>query len=96
MSFGTSLILQLIGPTTQLSPLSEALFQAFRLLEANRLVLFGDESFLSKPAWVKYQRDLATTPRQSLMNTTLEFMFQISSYSKQYIPFFTASAGIHG
>ncbi|KAL7809322.1 hypothetical protein V8C44DRAFT_366232 [Trichoderma aethiopicum] len=51
MFYGTSKVLQLAGPDACSSPLQQRLFSAFRVLEANRAILYGDATFLSENKW---------------------------------------------
>jgi hypothetical protein len=51
---GTSKMLALAGPTSLSTSLRQRLFDAFRVLEANRAIFFGDETFLAQPAWASH------------------------------------------
>ncbi|KAL6895179.1 hypothetical protein HDV57DRAFT_207 [Trichoderma longibrachiatum] len=51
MFSGTSKVLQLAGPDACSSPLQQRLFSVFRVLEANRAILYGDATFLSEKKW---------------------------------------------
>ncbi len=51
---GTSTMLTLTGPTSLSTSLRQRLFDAFRVLEANRAIFFGDETFLTQSAWASH------------------------------------------
>ncbi|KAK5993672.1 hypothetical protein PT974_07107 [Cladobotryum mycophilum] len=85
MLYGTSKILQLLGPSATYSPLRRRLFEAFRVLEANRMIIYGQDSFLSQKQWMHFQRceDTAGSGFDAL-ETMLELMIRVSSFSKGF------------
>ncbi|POR31888.1 Uncharacterized protein TPAR_07908 [Tolypocladium paradoxum] len=86
MLYGTSKMLQLAGPAEQSSSLRRQLFEAFRLLEASRAILYGEDTFLSQGEWLRFQRVQAIT-RNHLCDPVeriLTLMIQTSSFSKRF------------
>ncbi|KAL6693160.1 hypothetical protein J3F84DRAFT_86376 [Trichoderma pleuroticola] len=84
MFYGTSKILQLAGPDAYESSLQQRLLNAFRVLEANRTILFGDATFLSESKWRVYNsinHKAAETP--DCMSNITELMIQTSAFSKR-------------
>lgn len=85
MVFGTSVILQMLGPTHEFSSRQQKLFDAFRLLETNRAILYGEPTFLSQGVWSEYQQSVALKKNNSSdpMETILALMMQVSSFSQR-------------
>ena len=85
MFYGTARLFQSVGPAARLSSLSMRLFDAFCILEANRALLFGVDTFLSQDGWLLRQPGLAgqQNTMSSPMETMLILMIQISSFTKQ-------------
>lgn len=84
MLYGTSKVLQLAGPDAHPSTLQKRLLNAFRVLEANRAILYGDGTFLSEDEWSLNNRartKQATVPDP--MADIIELMIQTSRFSKQ-------------
>ena len=81
MLYGTCRIFQSKGPE-KLEPLSEWLFEAFRLLEASRAIIYGGSTFLSQDSWMKRKKTPAKDPSDP-MEPILEFLVQISTWSKR-------------
>lgn len=81
MLYGTCRIFQSKGPK-KLDPLSERLFEAFRLLEASRAIIYGESTFLFQDSWMKRKKSPATDPSDA-METMLEFLVRISTWSKR-------------
>jgi hypothetical protein len=84
MLYGTSKVLQLAGPDAHQSMLQKRLLNAFRVLEANRAILYGDDTFLSESKWsfnnrVRTKQVAAADP----MADIVELMIQTSRFSKQ-------------
>lgn len=84
MLYGTSKVLQLTGPNAHPSTLQKRLLNAFRVLEANRAILYGDGTFLSEDEWsfnnrARTKQAIAPDP----MADIIELMIQTSSFSKQ-------------
>lgn len=89
MRYGTSRLLQLAGPTESLSPLHQTLFEAFRVLEATRAVMYGDGTFLSQSAWLSYHPNPATTISGTCdpMTSIHTLIIQTSAFSYQQVEF---------
>ncbi|PNP38559.1 hypothetical protein TGAMA5MH_09640 [Trichoderma gamsii] len=84
MLYGTSKVLQLAGPYAHQSTLQKRLLDAFRVLEANRAILYGDDTFLSESKWSFNNR--VTTKQAAVpdpMADIVELMIQTSRFSKQ-------------
>jgi hypothetical protein len=54
---GLLTLLLLAGPAHSSTSLRQMLFDAFRILEANRAILLGDGTFLSQHIWVLHFPD---------------------------------------
>ena len=80
MLYGTARIIQASGTTIQSGQLSKRLFGAFKLLEANRAILYGEKTFLSQDTWPKCQQQLAIN-LASPMEIVFGFLIEISSFS---------------
>ncbi|KAF2476599.1 uncharacterized protein BDR25DRAFT_375589 [Lindgomyces ingoldianus] len=87
MFYGTSRILQLSGPAQHMSSLRQVLFEAFRILEANRAILYGVDTMLSEDAWVDFQRDLTSSREESWcpIETISSLIIQTSSFNKCFL-----------
>lgn len=81
MLYGTCRIFQSKGPG-ELEPLSERLFEAFRLLEASRAIIYGGSTFLFQDSWMNHKESLATGSLDP-MEAVLEFLVGISTWSKR-------------
>ncbi|KAH8903621.1 hypothetical protein BR93DRAFT_884966 [Coniochaeta sp. PMI_546] len=83
MCYGTSKILQMAGPTKSSSSLRRTLFDAFRVLEATRAIMYGDETFLSQDTWLSYHPSsgLKQSGAPDLMETIYTLMIQASSFA---------------
>ncbi|KAL7905235.1 fungal-specific transcription factor domain-containing protein [Trichoderma velutinum] len=84
MFYGTSKVLQLAGPDAYTSSLQQRLLNAFRVLEANRTILYGDATFLSEGKWRVYNglnHKAAENP--DCMTSITELMIQTSAFSKR-------------
>lgn len=81
MLYGTSRILQSRGTISLFGLLDKQLFGAFRLLEANRAILYGEDTFLSQKIWLSRQQNLAVNPT-SPMETIFDLVVEISSFGK--------------
>ena len=84
MLYGTSRILQSPGAINGLGPLGERFFGTFRTLEANRAIIYGEDTFLSHEPWLRHQEYLAATPTSPL-ETIRDRVIQISSFSKREV-----------
>ncbi|KAL7935946.1 fungal-specific transcription factor domain-containing protein [Trichoderma chlorosporum] len=84
MFYGTAKLLQLAGPDAYKSTLQQRLLNAFRVLEANRTILFGDSTFLSENKWrLRESTHRKNTAVPDSMTSITELMIQTSAYSKQ-------------
>lgn len=88
MFHGTSRILSLVGPEKLSSLLHRELFDAFRVLEANRAILFGDDTLLSQPAWIlqHYNRPISLTQQRRHWNpvdTIFVLKLRIATFSRR-------------
>ena len=89
MLHGTSTILTLIGPSGLSTYLHQKLFDAFRVLEINRAILFGEGTVLSQPLWVLHQSDsygvLAEgDDRPDPTDAILTLKLRVAIFSKRY------------
>lgn len=85
MLYGTSKVLQLAGLNAPQSTLQKRLLHAFRVLEANRAILYGDDTFLSEGKWSfsnRIRTKQAAIPDP--MADIIELMIQTSRFSKQF------------
>lgn len=83
MLYGTSKILDLSGTDSRSDYLRCQSFETFRLLEANRAILYGEDTVLSDYT-CKGQHDLITS---NPLDEILNFMIKISSFSKRLVFF---------
>ncbi|KAH8804371.1 fungal-specific transcription factor domain-containing protein [Xylogone sp. PMI_703] len=56
MLYGSARILCLAGPAQSITPMRQAFLEGFRVLEANRAIIYGEDSFLSKDGWLDYHK----------------------------------------
>jgi hypothetical protein len=64
------------------------MFDAFRVLEANRAVLFGDDTLLSQPTWVSHHTNFQDSGRHEFSlwdptGTIYNLKLQVAAYSKR-------------
>ncbi|KAI3559450.1 hypothetical protein CABS03_05193 [Colletotrichum abscissum] len=81
MLYGTARIIQSVGATGQSCQLDKRLFGAFRSLEANRAILYGEDTFLSQEPWSKSRGYLVANPA-SQVEAVFDLLIEISSFSK--------------
>lgn len=84
MFYGTSKVLQLAGPDAYASSLQQRLLNAFRVLEANRTIMFGDATFLAESKWRIYNsinHEAAEIP--DITASITDLMIQTSAFSKR-------------
>lgn len=62
--------------------LDRQLIGAFRLLEANRAVLYGVETFISQDAWLNHYSRYALDP-SSPVETIFCLLIEIASFSQK-------------
>jgi hypothetical protein len=89
MSHGTSTLLALAGPTRLSTSLRQMLFDAFRTLEANRAILFGDDTFLSQPIWALHHAGGHSLPGQkrghlNQLDTIFDLKVRVCTFCKRY------------
>jgi hypothetical protein len=82
MLYGTSRIIQSLGPTAQTSQIYRRLFEAFCQLEAHRAVLYGDDTFLSQDVWLKCHNHPAPNFVDPI-ETGLGALVMMASFSKR-------------
>lgn len=63
MGFGTSVLLQLMGPTSFKSPQSIAIYREIRLFEISRAALFSQHTILATPQWLLYDQECCNASR---------------------------------
>ncbi|KAK4092258.1 transcriptional regulator family: Fungal Specific TF [Purpureocillium lilacinum] len=86
MFYGTARVLQLAGPARVSLQQRRGLFGAFRVLEATRVIMYGEETFLAGEAWRGVtgvddaEADCAANP----MAEVLDLMIRASSFSKRF------------
>ncbi|KAL0767757.1 hypothetical protein CaCOL14_009996 [Colletotrichum acutatum] len=83
MLYGTARIIQSVAATRRSCQLDRRLFGAFRSLEANRAIMYGEDTFLSQEPWSKSRRELVANPA-SQVETTFDLLIEISSFSKAF------------
>lgn len=81
MLYGTSRILQSSGSLSLSGRLERQLFTAFKMLEANRAILYGEDTFLSQELWLRRQQSLEGNSTRS-MDIMFALMLRISSFNK--------------
>lgn len=86
MLSGTSRLLQLAGPQQQMSALRKTFLELFRVLEANRAVLYGDDTILSHPYWFPLQQIQASRAADGWdsLDGILSLMIRISAFNLRY------------
>lgn len=86
MLSGTSRLLQLAGPQYKMSRLRRIFLEVFTELEANRAVLYGNDTLLSQHAWAAISR--AGVPGSDddwdSLSTMLSLMVDISTFNIRY------------
>lgn len=88
MFHGTSKILSLVGPTGLSTSLHREFFGAFRALELNRAILFGDDTFLSKPEWdLHYSNRYSPLSQERVlwdpMDTLFTLKLRVATFAKR-------------
>ncbi|KXH33569.1 hypothetical protein CNYM01_08772 [Colletotrichum nymphaeae SA-01] len=83
MLYGTARIIQSVMATSTSCQLDKRLFGAFRSLEANRAILYGENTFLSQEPWSKSRQELVANPG-SQVETIFDLLIEISSFSKAF------------
>ncbi|KXG52203.1 Protein of unknown function DUF3468 [Penicillium griseofulvum] len=84
MLYGTSRMLQLAGPSHCMSSPRRIFYDLFRILEASRALLFGEETILSQESWLQLQKTLSSTAaRWEPLEEIITLMIQASAFSLQ-------------
>ncbi|KAI6753951.1 hypothetical protein HG530_013127 [Fusarium avenaceum] len=81
--YGTSRMLQSSITLNHRNQLDRQLVGAFRLLEANRAVLYGVETFISQDAWLNHYSRYALDP-SSPVETIFGLLIEISSFTQKF------------
>ncbi|KAL2843073.1 fungal-specific transcription factor domain-containing protein [Aspergillus pseudodeflectus] len=83
MLYGTSKMLQLVGPSGCKSSLRRAFYDLFRVLEASRSLLYNEETILSQQCWLQLHvcSDSDITTRWEPMEEITILMIQTSAFS---------------
>lgn len=85
MCHGTARVLQQQGPIDSSSPLDKTLLAGFRVLEATRAIMYGDETFLSQDVWQPHRPGLTSEGADwsDPMETIHRIVIQVASFSKR-------------
>lgn len=83
MSYGVTRILQAVKPADDPSPLKMTLLDAFKTLEANRAILYGDGSFLVEESWSSHLPGPITHPPDT-MHSIIQLMLEVSGFSQRF------------
>ncbi|KAJ5371884.1 hypothetical protein N7517_003890 [Penicillium concentricum] len=82
MLYGTSKMLQIAGPSDCMSPVRRIFYDLFRILEASRALLFGEETILSQECWLNLQKNLSSNAtRWEPLEEIITVMIQTSDFS---------------
>ncbi|KAK4869244.1 hypothetical protein LT330_006244 [Penicillium expansum] len=82
MLYGTSKMLQLVGPSDCMSSARRIFYDLFRVLEASRALLYNEETILSQDCWLGLQQSLSSnTTRWDPMQEIITLMIEISAFS---------------
>lgn len=88
MLYGTGRMLQLADMNHSPSPLKNMLFEAFQILEANRAIMYGVDTFLSEHHWTGVRKRLSLNTRQCAdsapMDDVVTLMIYIASFNQRY------------
>jgi hypothetical protein len=87
MLYGTGRMLQLSKTNHNPSPLRQILFGAFQVLEANRAIMYGEETFLSGHEWSEEGGAQLFHAGQCFakpMNEIITLMIYTASFSQRY------------
>ncbi len=88
MLYGTSKILQLLGPDQFRTGAARNFFLEFRTFEVTRAIIFNDRSFLSQPPWSDFGSNMWTNEyvlEWSPMERLLDIMLLISNLCARYV-----------
>ncbi|CAI7642778.1 unnamed protein product [Penicillium palitans] len=82
MLYGTSKMLQLVGPTDCMSSPRRIFYDLFRVLEASRALLYNEETILSQECWLGLQNSLSSSATQwDPMEEIITLMIETSAFS---------------
>ncbi|KAJ9485138.1 hypothetical protein VN97_g8212 [Penicillium thymicola] len=82
MLYGTSKMLQLVGPTGCMSSARRIFYDLFRVLEASRALLYNEETILSQACWLGLQKPLSrSATRWDSMEEIITLMIETSAFS---------------
>lgn len=98
MLYGTGRMLQLSNMSRGPSPLKQMLFDAFQVLEANRAIMYGVETFLSENRWTVVRKTLFLRAGQSAglpMDDMITLMLYTASFSQRYAETMTDQMQFH-
>ncbi|KID63407.1 C6 finger domain protein, partial [Metarhizium hybridum] len=87
MLYGTGRMLQLSNMSRGASPLKQMLFDAFQVLEANRAIMYGVETFLSENRWTVVRKTLFLRAGQCAglpMDDMITLMLYTASFSQSF------------
>lgn len=83
MLYGSGRLLQLGGLQTQTSRLQTSFLEAFKTLEVNRAIIYGEDTFLADSDWFA-RAFISETPEPCLaLNQILRLMTYTASFSKR-------------
>ncbi len=85
MIYGTGRILQIGGPSLTATGLRRTLFEAFQILEVNRAIMYGDDTFLADPSWIDLPFGVNNRPSHCShqLHEMLQLMAEVASFSKR-------------
>ena len=87
MLYGTGTMLQLSNMDLPPSLLKDILFEAFQIMEANRAIIYGVDTFLSEQQWVVTRRKQLLVSKgdgTAPMNDIITLMINMASFAKRH------------
>lgn len=80
-------MLSLAGPGQSITPLRQGFLEGFRVLEASRAIIYGEDSFLSKDGWLDYHKPslLGDTEPWDPLDGIIKVVFDTSSFNKRFV-----------
>jgi hypothetical protein len=85
MLYGTGKMLQLTQFAASPSPLKQMLFEAFQIMEANRAIMYGVDTFLSERHWVEVRRNRLLGSYQAValpLNDMVDLIIHAASFTR--------------